>query len=223
MRAWLTPNTPAAGNLCRRLLIPNSVEFLAIVKGALLPLIYASNFEQFGTLTPQQTADYFQAMYDDFSQAVERTCRMIGEIIPFAGSVSPDAGWLFCDGSSLLRTDYPDLFVVIGTTYGAVDGTHFNIPDMQGRVPVGVGSGTGLSTYNLGDTGGEEAHALSGTENATHDHLYVSNGIPVVATPGVVPVDGSPGGVGTTATSGNGTAHNNIQPFLAVNYLIVAL
>jgi len=151
MDAWLTPDTPASGFICRRLLIPNSVEFLAIVKGALLPLIYASSFEEFGTLTPAQTAAYFQDMFADFSRATDRTCRLIGEIVAYAGTTLPDPNWLFCDGASLLRADYPDLFAAIGTTYGAVDGSHFTLPDMRGRTGIGVGTGSGLSTRSLGD------------------------------------------------------------------------
>jgi len=220
---WLTPDTPASGFICRRLLIPNSVNFLAIVSGALLPLIYSNSFEHYGSLTPDETAAFFQDMFADFSHPSDRSCRMIGEIIPFAGSASPDPTWLFCDGSSVLRADYPDLFSVIGTTYGSVDGTHFNLPDLQGRTVLGTGTGAGLSTYNIGDLGGEETHALTAAENGTHDHLYVTNGIPIVSAPGAVPTDSSPGSAATTGTSGSGDGHNNIQPFLALSYLIVAL
>jgi len=223
LNKWLTPDTPASGFICRRLLIPNSVEFLALVKGALLPLIYSNNFEQFGTLTSDETSAYFQDMFADFSYAIDRTCRMIGEIVPFAGATSPDVSWLPCDGASVLRADYPDLFTLIGTTYGGVDGTHFNVPDLQGRVGVGVGTGSGLSTYSLGDQGGEEAHALSAAENGIHDHVYVTNGVPIVSAPGAVPTDSSPGSAATTGASGSGTAHNNIQPYLALSYFIVAL
>lgn len=59
---------------------------------------------------------------------------MTGVVLPYAGSSSP-SGWLLCYGQSLLRSDYPELFANIGTTYGSVDGTHFNLPDLRGRVP----------------------------------------------------------------------------------------
>lgn len=62
-----------------------------------------------------------------------------GALVPYAGSAAP-SGYLLCDGSSYLRDSYPDLFTAIGTTYGAADGTHFNVPDMRGRMPVGVGT-----------------------------------------------------------------------------------
>jgi microcystin-dependent protein len=223
MDAWLTPDTPASGFICRRLLIPNSVNFLAIVKGALLPLTHDYNFEQFGTLTPAQTAEYFQAMFADFSLAVERTCRMIGEIIPFAGSASPDPAWLVCDGTSVLRADYPDLFALIGTTYGSADSTHFNLPDLQGRTVLGVGTGTGLSTYALGDTGGEETHTLVSAEMPSHTHSITVPGLPLPFAPAAVPADAPPALPSISGSAGGDGAHNNLQPFIALTYLIVAL
>lgn len=237
MDAWLTPDTPATGFICRRLLIPNSVEFLAIVKGALLPLIYASNFEEFGSLTPGQTAAYFQDMFADFSRATDRTCRMIGEIVPYAGTTIPDPNWLFCDGASVLRADYPDLFAVIGTTFGAADSSHFNLPDMRGRSPVGAGTGSGLSSRAVGDSFGEEAHQLTVAELAAHTHTdaghthvegtaapAVGAAITGVPVPSAVPSAGVTGsGSASISTDGGDQAHNNMQPSLVVNFLIVAL
>jgi len=54
-----------------------------------------------------------------------------GVVMGWGGPGSPPAGWLVCDGTSLLRASYPSLFAAIGTTYGAVDGTHFNLPDLD--------------------------------------------------------------------------------------------
>jgi len=237
MDAWLTPDSPAPGFICRRLLIPNSVEFLAIVKGALLPLIYDRNFESFGTLTPAQTAAYFQDMFADFSRASDRTCRLIGELIPYAGSVLPDPNWLFCDGASLLRADYPDLFAVVGTTYGAADGSHFNLPDLRGRTALGSGTGSGLSTRVIGDSFGEEAHTLTIAELAAHTHTdsghthvegtaapAVGAAIVGVPIPSAIPAAGVTGvGSANISTDGGGSAHNNMQPSLVINWCIVAL
>ena len=77
----------------------------------------------------------------------------VGSISLFAGTTAPN-GWLICDGSAVSRTTYANLFSVIGTTYGSGDGsTTFNIPDLQGRVPVGYkSSDTDFDT--LGETGG---------------------------------------------------------------------
>ena len=118
----------------------------------------------------------------------------VGTVVPYAGATAPTVDWLLCDGSSVLRTDYAELFTIIGTAYGSVDGTHFNLPDMRGRVPVGAGTGVGegssgtgkptgtaFSARAPGDWGGEVNHTLLGTEaaqksvttnseNATHVH-----------------------------------------------------
>lgn len=77
------------------------------------------------------------------------TTVLVGEIKPYAGNSEP-TGWLKCDGRAISRINYAALFDVIGTTYGAGDGsTTFNLPDMRDRFPVGSGS-----SYALGDTGG---------------------------------------------------------------------
>ena len=61
----------------------------------------------------------------------------IASILPYGGATSPQ-GWLLCQGQSLLRTDYPELFAVIGTSFGSVDSTHFNIPDLRDKFPEGA-------------------------------------------------------------------------------------
>lgn len=80
---------------------------------------------------------------------------MTGTVLPFAGTAAP-TGWLLCYGQSLLRADYPNLFTAIGTTYGAADGTHFNVPDLRGRSPIGKddmgGSAAGILTVTLTGT-----------------------------------------------------------------------
>lgn len=89
----------------------------------------------------------------------------IGSIVLYSGSTLPEH-CLWCDGSVVSRSDYADLFAVIGTSYGAGDGsTTFNLPDFSGRVPMGVASG-----YALGSTGGEASHTLLDTELAAHSH-----------------------------------------------------
>jgi len=87
--------------------------------------------------------------------------------LPYMGATAPP-GWLLCDGTAYSRTTYAALFAVIGTAGGAGDGsTTFNVPDMRGRIPVGLNTGTFNS---LGKTGGEETHVLSQTEMPSHTH-----------------------------------------------------
>lgn len=237
MRGWLTPDTAPGPIAARCLLIPDAPDWLAIVAGALLPLIYAYNFEQFGTATPDETAAVFLTMFDNFSFNIG-VCRVIGEIVCVASASNPNPGhWLACDGSSLLRASYPDLFTAIGTAFGAADGTHFSIPDLQGRTSVGTGTGSGLSARTLGDSFGEETHVLTTAESASHSHAdgghvhaegiaapALSAAIVGVPIPSAVPAVGATGlGYAALSSTGGDGAHNNMQPSLALNYYIVAL
>jgi microcystin-dependent protein len=93
-----------------------------------------------------------------------------GAVLDFAGSTAP-TGFLLCDGSAVSRSTQAALFAVIGTTYGAGDGsTTFNLPDLRSRLSVGVGTGGGLTARTLGDIGGEETHKLALAELAAHNH-----------------------------------------------------
>lgn len=89
----------------------------------------------------------------------------IGNIIAYTG-LSVPSGYLVCDGSEVGREEYPELFAVIGTTYGAGDGlTTFNIPNLLGKA--GLGSS---QNHVVGSSGGEEAHLLDSTETPSHLH-----------------------------------------------------
>lgn len=91
-----------------------------------------------------------------------------GAVLPYAGAAAP-TGFLLCDGSSKLRATYPDLFTAIGTTFGTVDGTHFTVPDMRGRVPVGVGSNIYTFTFASTDvnTGTDQITVVANSELIT--------------------------------------------------------
>lgn len=108
-----------------------------------------------------------------------------GTVEMFAGSAAP-TGYLFCTGATVSRTTYAALFAVIGTAFGAGDGsTTFGLPDMRGRAPIGVGTGTGLTARALGAAGGAETvtldvtqipgHTHTGTTNASGSHTHTSN------------------------------------------------
>jgi microcystin-dependent protein len=126
-----------------------------------------------------------------------------GAIVQFAGTAAP-AGWLLCQGQSLLRTDYNALFTAIGTTYGAVDGTHFTLPDMRGRVPVGKSA---AGTFvNLAATGGEELHTLALSEIPAHSHSGSTSAVGAGTPAGTVAVAGS--GILTTGAESSDHTHS---------------
>ena len=150
----------------------------------------------------------------------------IGSVISYAGSSAP-TGWLFCDGSAISRTTYALLFNAIGTTYGAGDGsTTFNLPNLSGRVALGVGnSGTAGSTaHALAGAGGEETHTLTQAEMPQHGH-HAADGTSTIVqggagTPAGVTTGGNGYGLGDAQLNGGGGAHNTMPPFLVLNYII---
>lgn len=220
---YLTPDITPTSAACRALFIPNDEQYLAVVRGALQELTFAHNWDKYGTLTPEQAAQNFIDMFDRFCFN-EGICRVIGEIIAFAGATSPDSRWLVCDGSSIAIATYPDLYNVIGTTYGAPGAGLFSLPDMRGRSLAGTGTGTGLTAVTLAQQYGEESHVLTTGEIPAHSHTYIPPVLNVdMETPGVPDLIAAGVGIPTNTgdTGGNG-AHNTVGPRLGITYLIVA-
>ena len=148
----------------------------------------------------------------------------VGAQLPFAGTTIP-SGYLLCDGRAVSRTTYKDLFEVIGTTYGAGDGsTTFNLPDKRGRVSVGLDSND--SDFNIiGKTGGEKKHQLKIEEMPSHNHNILKPRWRTSA--GANAVYGSNGlGAGSDydnmGYNGGGQPHNNLQPYEVDNWIIKA-
>lgn len=147
-----------------------------------------------------------------------------GDIVTTARSVAR-AGWLLCQGQSLLRSQYPRLFAAIGTVYGAADATRFSLPDLRGRVPVGVGTATGApgaTAKTLGQKGGEETHVLTTAELAAHTHKTgISTSLAFgAAGGGYSAVVGFAQNNADTSVAGSDTPHNNLQPYVGLNYMI---
>ncbi len=142
-----------------------------------------------------------------------------GTVVQFAGASAP-TGYIFADGSSLLRAGtYATLFGVIGTVFGSADGTHFTLPDLRQRVPVGKHSSGTFAT--LGATGGEETHTLTTTEIPDHNHTIFGGDGAGSARPNPTR-NGNSGGANfsTDSSSLGGGAHNNLQPYIVLNYII---
>lgn len=160
---------------------------------------------------------------------------LVGEISAFAGSTIPQ-GFLFCDGSAVSRTTYANLFAVIGTSFGAGDGsTTFNLPDMRGRVIVGykstdtdfdtVGKTGGANTINLAHTHTENAHThtISGTTSAdgNGNNTDLGSTYTVTGSSHTHTFSGTSGNASATTTDSQLSAtQDNKKPYIALKYMI---
>lgn len=157
----------------------------------------------------------------------------VGEIRLFAGNFAPN-GWAFCRGQLLSIAENEVLFQLIGTTYGGDGQITYALPDLQGRAPVHQGQGPGLSQRVIGQTGGSESVTLTAAQMPAHTHTQMAtkaaaqvaagpSGSVLAATTialyGIDPPT-TPMGAGAIAAAGGGQPHDNMAPFLAMNYII---
>lgn len=158
----------------------------------------------------------------------------IGEIRIYPYEFAPK-GWAFCQGQTINIAQNTALFSLFATYYGGNGTTTFGLPDLQGRVAVHVGQGPGLSPYNLGQKGGVEDVTLNSQQIGPHSHpanCLNANGNQYQPLNGVWAVDAAQGKqygttkAGTTMAaniigpSGNNAPHNNIQPYMTLNYCV---
>ncbi len=159
----------------------------------------------------------------------------IAEIRIFAGNFAP-RGWAFCNGQLLPIAQNTALFSLIGATYGGDGRTTTALPDLQGRAPMHPGRGPGLTSRRLGEKGGVETITLSEAQMPQHAHSLQGTNAPASSN--------APGATSALARSGGGTAfkqgatadatldtgallptggsqpHNNMAPYLAMNFII---
>ncbi len=154
----------------------------------------------------------------------------LGEIKMFGGNFAP-VGYAQCNGQLLPISQNQALFSILGTTYGGDGRTTYALPDLRGRVPIHFGQGPGLSSYVEGELGGTESVTLQASQMPSHSHSVNSNSGDASAPS---PQGTVPAGQGAYAAAANGTLmnsgmiaatggsqpHTNIQPFLAVNFII---
>jgi microcystin-dependent protein len=157
----------------------------------------------------------------------------LGEIRMFGFNFAPE-GWALCNGQTLSIIQNQALFSLLGTTYGGNGTSTFALPNLQSRVPIHQGQGEGLSGYNGGEAGGAETVTLAASQMPTHTHSVHAILGPAtsekpdgrwLARAGADVYADSPDAhavlnAGTLGDAGSGEPHNNIQPYLVVNFCI---
>jgi microcystin-dependent protein len=161
----------------------------------------------------------------------------VGEIRQVGFNFAPK-GWAQCNGDLMRISQNTALFSLLGTTYGGDGKSTFALPDLRGRFTLAEGQGQGLSDYALGQAGGEEQVALLTSQMPAHTH-----GVQASSAPGdrespadatwaqpyfgrvaqqVYAVDGptTPMSPGASGVAGGGRPHNNMPPYLVVNFII---
>ena len=150
----------------------------------------------------------------------------------FGGNFAP-AGWMLCQGQLLPISENETLFNLIGTTYGGDGQSTFALPGLASRVPIHIGQGSGLSNHQLGESGGSESVTLTVNQIPTHTHVpgantsggsdnptnnfwaNTPNGKSYGAAPGDTTMNAQ-----TISGTGGSQPHDNMHPYLCVNYII---
>lgn len=145
--------------------VPNDGWFKRNLIGALELMCNQENWTATGTATTDFARDKSNEMLENVEIDVIIPVLPVGTIQMFGG-VSVPTKWRSCDGQSILRADYPDLFAAIGTIYGSVDGTHFNLPNFRDFSPIGWNAGG----TNQGVPAGSMTHTLTTAELPAHNH-----------------------------------------------------
>jgi len=166
----------------------------------------------------------------------------LGQINLFGCNFAP-RGWSMCQGQVMSIAQNTALFSLLGTNFGGNGTTTFLLPDLQGRAPIGFGQGPGLSNYTIGERSGAESAPVAAVSYPAHSHtLFAAAGPGTTNAPSsMIEAEGQTGGRGgtinlalysasgtptslaaaaLTAATGGNQPHNNIQPYLALNFCI---
>jgi microcystin-dependent protein len=149
----------------------------------------------------------------------------------------PPTGWAFCDGQIMPLSQNTALFALLGTTYGGDGKSTFALPDLAGNAPMHPGQGQGLTERFLGESSGVESITLLTSEIPVHTHVMKANTFDpadlntptpsrvLALSQGVAAYQPSTAGAGLMAfqalpPAGGGLPHNNMQPYLTLNFCI---
>lgn len=161
----------------------------------------------------------------------------IGEIRVFGGNFAPK-GWAFCNGALMSISQYTALFSILGVQYGGDGKTTFALPNLMGKAPMGQGAGPGLTPRTVGSQVGSESVTLDSSEIPAHTHTPMAISVAQnTADPtnaywaeapatrfgqakNYGPTPNTPMAADALEITGNNQGHNNMQPYLAMNYII---
>lgn len=162
----------------------------------------------------------------------------LGEIRIFPFNFAPK-GWAMCDGQLMAISQNTALFSLLGTIYGGDGKSTFALPNLEGRVPMFYGTGPGLSTHFIGEVSGEPAVTLLTAQMPLHNHAAIADSSTATTTSPAGNLPAVPAGnqrfvhqmytntgqnvsmlAGNVLTAGGGLQHNNLQPYLVLNFCI---
>jgi len=174
-----------------------------------LSMTNADNWQQSGTVSIEDAVQAAGMSYREITT-------MLGTIFLWAGVTDPQFEALPCDGSEYDRADYPALYDLLAAFHTGPD--TFTTPDLRGRAPIGTGSG-----YGIGDTGGEADHVLTVGELASHTHGTGNSFTGLALAPGEEPVLIPNPLPAITGYTGDNDPHNNMPPYMALEFWIMAV
>lgn len=223
---YLTPASTPANFRCWRVFVPDDEAYVAAVSELLSYLTSTDAWlESAGGISVEIASEIYT---DGWARLQENAC-MIGSVFPYITS-SPPSNCLDCDGTTYNRVDYPDLYAALDGAF-IIDSDTFNVPDLRGVFVLGVSG-----SHAIDSTGGSETHTLTVGEMPSHSHNDLGHlhteitALPNVTTigPGAPQPTAIPG-AGVTGISnavldntGGDQAHNNMPPFRALKYCVVA-
>lgn len=208
---FLTPNEPAlSGSFYIMLTLPNSVEFRQHMKGALYELTQEFNWEEFGTMSPEDAAERWSTILNQIQDVPMLPVGMFIYTIATVGQ----ANWIACVGGSLLMADWPELMAIYpSAAKNQPSAGRFIVPNLAGRFL----TGSGVSDYSFNfpflSVGGQRQVTLNTTQIPAHVHTEIQAS-PTIINGGLeAPASAAIPVAGNTGSAGGGQPHENMPPY----------